>query len=129
MHSGTTTMAIIDVNATDKIQRLDERTRGVSSASFEANDDHLSDLACTQTFRFCRRKRLRLVAICAWLSREMRNTMNGYSEASLPATCVVLCRLATPESWIDMEVIFGKLLLQLAKIFGEDCTRSRKRKK
>lgn len=100
-------------------ERMSLRSNEISQSTFIYQFEQLSDLGCVQLFRFCRRDFNRLVAHIGWPAYRTKTKRNGYRVDPFLATGVLLRRLATPDRWCDLELLFGKFSAQLAEIFRE----------
>lgn len=106
-------------DAVQQLEKLSLMSLEISTTQFSYKFELLSDLGCTQLFRFCRKDVMRMIPVMAWPEEKRKTSMNGYSVNPLLATCVVLRRLTTPDRWCDLECLFGKFSSQLAEIFRD----------
>ena len=104
-----------------EVELLLYRRRYISSSAFDFNFNGLTDGDVLLHFRFRQQDIIRMIYAVAWPPNKRAPTRNRFSFTPLLATCVILCRLASPGRWKDLEILCGKHGLQIAERHWSIC--------
>ena len=102
-----------------QVNLLLNRSNRIAASDFNFNFNRFSDKEALLKFRFRIEDIVKLVPILSWPSGKRYTSRNRYGVSPILATCIVLRRIAVPDRWEDLCLLFGKHPSQMSEIFWE----------